>query len=288
MENNGNICKFPPTSPAANEIVPINFVHEKNWRADTILILSSYRMHFVTAGEGTLVLREKRYPLTKGDIFFSFPAKEYQILNAGGLETVYISFAGGRAASLCERLRLSPGLPVRWGYGDLEDFLLASLERMNPANGDLVTEAALYYVLSRVESFPVEKTENGGAGEADVAVRVKKYADEHFTEKELTLERIAEKLGYSVHYLSARFAAVVGISFREYLTGLRMYYAERLIEEGVSVVYEVAAACGYADPLYFSKVFRKRFGCTAKEMIGQRKQENNPKHPINGKGEKAK
>ncbi len=277
MEPNGNICKFPPTSRASNELVALNFVYEKNWRADTILILSSYRMHYVTAGEGTLAVRGERYPLTKGDLFFSFPAQEYQVLNAGGLETVYISFTGGRAASLCERLRLSPDHPVRRGCGAPEDFLLASLERMNPANGDLVTEAALYHVLSHVEAFPSpsfsdEKKENAGTGQTDVAVRVKKYADEHFTEKELTLAGIAEKLGYSVHYLSDRFAVVVGISFKEYLTGLRMHYAERLIEGGASVVSEVADACGYADPLYFSKVFRKRCGMTARERILERRE----------------
>ncbi|MCQ2425566.1 MAG: AraC family transcriptional regulator [Lachnospiraceae bacterium] len=273
MEPNGNVCKFPITPISASEIVTSNFVFEKNWNPDTRLILSFFRMYFVSAGEGTLVTGEGSFSLSPGDVFFTFPAKEFEIVNSGGLKTIYISFSGRRAQPLCDRLRLTSQSPIRHGYGELEGFLTDMLDRTNLANGDLVTEAALLYVLSLVEPFPVTTEEGKGTEDSDIIVRVKKYADEHFTEKDLTLEKVSRGFGYSSHYLSARFVTAVGVSFREYLTGLRMHYAGNLIEGGASVVSEVADACGYADPLYFSKVFRKRYGCTAKEMIGKRKGE---------------
>lgn len=48
------------------------------------------------------------------------------------------------------------------------------------------------------------------------------------------------------------------LGFNQYVSHRRISYALRLIEEGHDSVRDIAAACGFSDALYFSKVFKKK------------------------------
>ena len=64
------------------------------------------------------------------------------------------------------------------------------------------------------------------------------------------------------------------ISFTEYVNNLRVQYACRLMDQGENAVAEIAARCGYADPLYFSKVFKKKNGLSPQGYMKRRAAEN--------------
>jgi len=61
-------------------------------------------------------------------------------------------------------------------------------------------------------------------------------------------------------HFSRRFSRARGLSPGQYLTRLRLDEAIRLLSVGASSVKEVALQCGYSDPNYFCKVFRRSFG----------------------------
>ncbi len=101
---------------------------------------------------------------------------------------------------------------------------------------------------------------NGGA--AGVAEPVKRYLQEHYMESGCTVGKAIRESGYSQSYMREQFSACYGISPQDYLVDLRMETSRVLLEKygrNLSVA-EVAVRCGYEEPLYFSKVFRKRFG----------------------------
>ena len=52
----------------------------------------------------------------------------------------------------------------------------------------------------------------------------------------------------------------MGISPLDYVTQLRMAEACRRLMSSDETVAEVAKAVGYADPYYFSRLFRRRIG----------------------------
>ena len=52
------------------------------------------------------------------------------------------------------------------------------------------------------------------------------------------------------------------MKFTAYLTNLRMEHAVKRIRDGDASVSRLAGECGFADPLYFSKVFKKHTGYT--------------------------
>ena len=55
--------------------------------------------------------------------------------------------------------------------------------------------------------------------------------------------------------------------FTSYVTALRLKRAKVLLDAKDAVVSDVAAACGYRDALYFSRLFKAKCGVSPSEYI---------------------
>lgn len=76
----------------------------------------------------------------------------------------------------------------------------------------------------------------------------------------ITVEDLARQSGLNRAYFSRMFKGVRGISPKQFLTVLRLEKALQLVSDDGIQVKEVAFLCGFKDPNYFCKVFRKNFG----------------------------
>ncbi|MEF9972678.1 MAG: response regulator [Clostridia bacterium] len=91
------------------------------------------------------------------------------------------------------------------------------------------------------------------------------YLKRHL-DKPLTLPLLCKRMGMSQTAISRLFRRFAGCSFVEYLTNARMESAKRLILSKPERMFkDVAASVGYADPLYFSRVFRAHTGFSPSE-----------------------
>ena len=81
----------------------------------------------------------------------------------------------------------------------------------------------------------------------------------HYTQ-EIGLAQVADMLGITPNYLSSEFNRIMGESFPQYMTRLRMEKARGLLQEGSRTVKEVSALVGYMSSRHFGKVFKKHFG----------------------------
>ena len=86
------------------------------------------------------------------------------------------------------------------------------------------------------------------------------YICSHYMEEELFLDRVCEFLGVSNSHFSSTFKKETGKSFITYLTDYRMEKAAYLLIETNEKSYMIARKVGYADPNYFSYVFKRKFG----------------------------
>ena len=96
------------------------------------------------------------------------------------------------------------------------------------------------------------------------------YVDRHFTDEDLSLNRVAREVNISPNYLSAVFSQELGSTFTEYVTSKRMELARELLRTTDQRSGEVAASVGYRDPHYFSFLFKKTQGCTPRDYRGRR------------------
>ena len=98
-----------------------------------------------------------------------------------------------------------------------------------------------------------------------------RYIDNHFADRDISLNAIAERVFSNPAYLSSLFSKEMGCTINSYITEKRMLKAANLlIIDGMSVV-EAAYATGYKDPYYFSRRFKKYFDIEPSNYIKQKK-----------------
>ncbi len=89
--------------------------------------------------------------------------------------------------------------------------------------------------------------------------------------KDISLNEISEKLNISSYYFSKLFKEETNEGFVEYLTKRRVDKAKEMLKDPARSIKEVGSSCGYSDPNYFSRIFKKSTGMTPteyKEKVG--------------------
>jgi AraC-like DNA-binding protein len=76
----------------------------------------------------------------------------------------------------------------------------------------------------------------------------------------LSLSALARLSGYEVHYLCSRFKAYTGKTITEYLNHRRIRQAMHLLKTTRRRVIDIALECGFEDPGYFSRQFKRHAG----------------------------
>lgn len=96
------------------------------------------------------------------------------------------------------------------------------------------------------------------------------YIENNFS-KDISLNEISEELNISSYYFSKLFKDETGEGFVEYLTRKRVERAKEMLKDPERSIKEVGSECGYFDPNYFSRIFKKSTGMTPteyKERVG--------------------
>jgi YesN/AraC family two-component response regulator len=95
-----------------------------------------------------------------------------------------------------------------------------------------------------------------------VVEKVARYISTNYHQPDLSLRHLCEETGLSYHYLSRLIKKVLKTNFTQYLNNTRLQVASRLLQNKSLSVSEIAYTCGYEDPGYFCKVFKKAYGKT--------------------------
>ena len=91
---------------------------------------------------------------------------------------------------------------------------------------------------------------------------------EHLTHhriRDLRLADVAAQFGVSVRTLTRRFRAATGTTLRGWVEQRRIQDAQELLRDSNLEVAGIARRCGYSDPRYFSRVFRRVVGVGPRE-----------------------
>ncbi len=85
------------------------------------------------------------------------------------------------------------------------------------------------------------------------------YISSHYTKK-ITLNDISQATFYSSAYCENEFKKTTGKSIINYLIDVRVNAAKKLLAESSMSCARIAAAVGFEDANYFSRIFKKRTG----------------------------
>ena len=108
-----------------------------------------------------------------------------------------------------------------------------------------------------------------GERESNYSICVRKAIDfiiEHYSEN-LSIQTVGKKVGLSASYFGSLFKKETGTSFHQFLTNIRLNHAENMLRSSEYNVNEAALACGFSDPFYFSKVYKKNRGISPSKIF---------------------
>lgn len=131
----------------------------------------------------------------------------------------------------------------------------------------LLSESRLHTVLLLLYNIMRGKTANRKENTPtyrakDLLRAAENYIQLNYSSPTLNRTEVAVALNVSVPTLSRAFERFSGYTFLEYLTQVRLDAAKKLLLDGSCRVSEVAQLCGFADPGYFTRIFKKNFGTT--------------------------
>lgn len=107
-----------------------------------------------------------------------------------------------------------------------------------------------------------------------ISDRVAAYVAEHAGER-ITVEDVADAMGYNATYLGRVFRDERGVGFREWLSALRVEHAAGLLCRTDACVCEIAEQVGYRQYKRFLRHFKLRYGVTPEQY---RKQNQTGRH----------
>jgi len=91
--------------------------------------------------------------------------------------------------------------------------------------------------------------------------KTKNYIEDHFQEQ-LTIENVADFIGFNKNYLCKKFKNETGITIHQYLIIIRIEHAKQLLINSDYSIENVAFCCGFYNVIYFRTIFKKSTGLT--------------------------
>ena len=152
-------------------------------------------------------------------------------------------------AELCSANRIDPDDVL----GTRQDLIRQIFQSDSPAEMDLW----LKHTCRKMRDMYRKCMEDTATSIVGNALR---YVEDHYNDSNIGIDTICRELGVSAAYFSTVFKKETGKTFISYLTDYRMERAVELLLTTTDRTYMIAEKTGYAEPNYFSYVFKKRFG----------------------------
>ncbi|MBR7104251.1 MAG: AraC family transcriptional regulator [Lentisphaeria bacterium] len=263
-----------PKSGTRLHTMPVNCGHEfvdtpaYSWdgmqRGSHDLVIWQYTL----AGQGALDFGSRTIPLPPGTGFLVVvPEKHRYYLPemSPGWEFVYASFSGAEAVRIAEECRRRRG-PAAFYEPDSAPvqavWQLLDMCRTKRLTDACTASSAAYSFLMQLLSASVK--EYPGNDEKLINM-VHEYCLKNIS-RQISVGDVADFAGLSRWHFSRRFKEACGKTLHDFLTELKMRIALRRLQSSRNSVKEIAAFCGYDDPSYFCKVFKRIYGNTPAEF----------------------
>jgi AraC-like DNA-binding protein/ligand-binding sensor protein len=131
-----------------------------------------------------------------------------------------------------------------------------SIKRIQEARNSEELTAILHLIVERMSAqiFSFQ-----GIRHASALRKAERFIWENYTRK-ISLQEIADASGLSAPYFSSVFKEEMGENLSNYLNRLRVEKAATMLIESDLSLIDIAAACGFDDQSWFSKIFKSYTG----------------------------
>lgn len=212
-----------------------------------------------TAGETRITFDGETFVDSCGSVRFLAETERHvryisETLDAG--EYILFGFHGSGFPDGLRRMKLSPQNTASLMTLYMKMYRLWT---MRSAGYEHRCLALAYEILAELERAAYVPSAAAGRLEPALA-----YMAEHLTEP-ISVSGLHALCGISYTHFKSLFLRSFGVTPSRYVTSLRMKLACERLEEGRLSVTKVAESLGFSSVAYFSRAFRREYGCTAEE-----------------------
>jgi AraC-like DNA-binding protein len=218
------------------------------------------------AGEGVFESRETGpIALREGSVILIFPRvwHRYRPLEGSRWHTYWVGFGGSHANMVMDRLHLSPEEPVqKIGYRKRIIQIFQQIFELGQSefpgcqqvmSGEVIKLTGWLKALKRKADF----ADDG----IDAIIQRAKVIIMNSPD-DMPVERIAGELNLGYSKFRKLFREYTGIAPGQYRIELKLKRALELLHDREKPVKEIALESGFSSPYYFSRLFKKKLGCS--------------------------
>jgi AraC family L-rhamnose operon transcriptional activator RhaR len=262
-----------------SEILGWGFFEPRWWR-NYLHSHSFFEICYAFQGCGTFRMLETDYPVQAGEVFVAKPGEAHEIISSQddplGIYFWSYTLVPPRrqpAAQGVDALLNAFLTSQRWVSARVPamqrtlELLTEEIVRKEPGYVQAIEGLVVKLLLDTARAVldvPVstEAVDPPARSPSQAVIqRVVRYLRDNYS-RPITIRDVAAQVHLSERHTSRLFHQVMGVSIKEYLTGLRIETAAQLLLDRQLTVKEVAQASGYPEVHYFSALFRRRTGLT--------------------------
>jgi AraC-like DNA-binding protein len=258
------ICRdLRVTHIGAYQTAPHHFVERRHGTPEHILIVC-------LGGQGTCVIGTRKHRLATGHAIVLPPGvrHRYWADEDDPWKIFWVHFSGTRSRDYVAMLGLTAQKPVCWLH-DLPSVVEAFEQTYRHALGGhtdvdlfgLSTGLSRLLGVCRLSQRALDVRRRHAE---DQVLKTVHYIAENL-HRPLTLAQLAAIAAWSPTHYSMVFRRQLNLSPIEYLLRLKVQRACERLRTSDDLVAAIASDLGFADPFYFSRLFRRRVGCSPRD-----------------------
>ncbi len=228
---------------------------------------------FVQSGSGSIVTKDKSYPMKGGTLCFIGEDKYHYTFpdHPEAYMRSKLLISSDELSKLLSTLYQSPRLLKIFNERQLSMGMLDANDRQHaeqifdrlsriPLDSEYfqaeIYSAVLQLVVLLSKNINVKSQDSFGAMQTAV-----EYINDHITE-DITVERICANIYMSKYHFCRLFKAKIGLTVMEYVLKTRVMMAKDLLCCSDKSVTEISEDCGFSSISYFSRAFKNETGMT--------------------------
>jgi AraC-like DNA-binding protein len=225
-------------------------------------------LQHTTSGAGNLRYERRNYRIGPGEtMLVTIPHPHRYWVEPGETWSFFwIAMSGQEALRLHHAILAEAGPVFRLRSDTVERLAQTSLDlAQNAFEAGRASSAAYAATMALFDDLLArQEPAAGDLGHAAVG-RATAHIRRHL-DQQLDVQGLADVAGLSRAHFSRLFAQIEGAPPSEFVLRERMQRAARLLLAGQLSIKAISSACGFDDPNYFAKVFRRTFAISPSQF----------------------
>ena len=214
-----------------------------------------WELIYCTSGSGEMVFEDRTLHYCAHDVVVIPPALPHGNRSEEGFTNIHINLADA----------VFPGAEPFSVRADSNGFLLNAFQAAFYYYSEPSAGRGLLPVYSQLVTALLTSNQ---PRRSEVVQQMEDSILQHYPDCSYDLNAYLSGLPFNTEYLKKLFKKETGLTPLQYLTNKRLEIAASTLSTylaGKNNVSETAWMCGFADPLYFSRLFKKKYGVSPRQ-----------------------